>query len=218
MAVISVKFVFGHEVYFHLNPMQILTSFQKPDSTGRIQREQRVLSQSLGTSRYTQCAINQGFIEQTVLDMLKTTGKIHVERSVVPEKLMLDRSAIEREDTYPITIEIRHNVYDQGSSKVNGADRSNGGPRNRTEGAIDLTKSQEAMKSERVEIIKAKYLLGCDGGHSWTRRQVGLPLEGEQSDHIWGVIDIVPLTNFRAFFFFLLLEIEKRADMLIFLS
>ena len=49
----------------------------------------------------------------------------------------------------------------------------------------------------KVETIKAKYLLGCDGAHSWTRQQLGIPLEGNQTRNIWGVIDIIPLTNFR---------------------
>ena len=93
---------------------------------------------------------------------------------------------------------------------MNGSDKSNAAPSN------GMKKSQETVKSERVEIIKAKYLLGCDGGHSWTRRQVGLPLEGEQSDHVWGVIDIIPLTDFRMFFFsgvfLVLFEIKKRAN------
>lgn len=128
--------------------------------------------------------------------MLKTTGKVHVERDTLPEKLTIDRSSIEKKDAYPITIEIRHNVYDQDSSEVNRADRSKAAPSN------GIKKSEEMVQSERVEIIKAKYLLGCDGGHSWTRRQVGLPLEGEQSDHVWGVIDIIPLTDFRKFFLF----------------
>lgn len=46
------------------------------------------------------------------------------------------------------------------------------------------------------ETVKAKYLIGCDGAHSWTRRQLGIQLEGEQTDLIWGVLDIIPITNF----------------------
>lgn len=132
--------------------------------------------------------------------MLKTAGKVHVERSVVPEKLTMDQSNIVREDTYPITIEVRHKAYDHGSPEVNGADGSKSALSNGIEVNMNFLKNPETVQSERVEIIKAKYLLGCDGGHSWTRRQVGLPLEGEQSDHVWGVIDIIPLTNFRKFF------------------
>lgn len=138
--------------------------------------------------------------------MLETAGKVHVERSVVPEKFIIDRSTMDREEAYPITVLIRHNVCDQGSSEVNSAGRSKAGPSNRTE------KSQETMQSERVETIKAKYLLGCDGAHSWTQRQVGLSLEGEQSDHVWGVIDIVPLTNFRTFFYIIVFHVGGNSE------
>ena len=47
------------------------------------------------------------------------------------------------------------------------------------------------------EKIKAKYVVGCDGAHSWTRRQLGFQMEGEQTDFVWGVIDMIPLTDFR---------------------
>ncbi len=39
-------------------------------------------------------------------------------------------------------------------------------------------------------------MIGCDGAHSWTRRQLGFHMQGEQTDFIWGALDIVPITNF----------------------
>ena len=39
-------------------------------------------------------------------------------------------------------------------------------------------------------------MIGADGAHSWTRKQLGFELVGEQTDYIWGVIDIVPITDF----------------------
>ena len=50
-----------------------------------------------------------------------------------------------------------------------------------------------------IEVIKAKYLLGCDGAHSWIRQQFGVPLEGSRTHNVWGVIDIIPLTDFRKY-------------------
>lgn len=44
--------------------------------------------------------------------------------------------------------------------------------------------------------VRTKYLVGADGAHSVVRRSVGLNLEGESSDHIWGVIDFVAETDF----------------------
>ncbi len=30
---------------------------------------------------------------------------------------------------------------------------------------------------------------------SWTRRQLGFSMEGGQTDYIWGVLDVIPITN-----------------------
>ena len=34
------------------------------------------------------------------------------------------------------------------------------------------------------------------GAHSWVRKMLGIAMEGEQTNYIWGVIDIIPHTNF----------------------
>ncbi|KAK2746504.1 hypothetical protein FQN57_003130 [Myotisia sp. PD_48] len=44
--------------------------------------------------------------------------------------------------------------------------------------------------------VRSKYLVGADGAHSTVRRSLGLRLEGESMDHIWGVIDFVADTDF----------------------
>uniref|UniRef100_A0A4E9DWX9 Phenol 2-monooxygenase n=1 Tax=Gibberella zeae TaxID=5518 RepID=A0A4E9DWX9_GIBZA len=51
-------------------------------------------------------------------------------------------------------------------------------------------------KANTVEKIEAKYMLGADDAHSWVRKELGFKLEGESTDYIWGVLDIVPVTNF----------------------
>ncbi|KAG9610187.1 putative phenol monooxygenase, partial [Aureobasidium melanogenum] len=44
--------------------------------------------------------------------------------------------------------------------------------------------------------VRTKYLVGGDGAHSKVRKAMGLSLEGETSDHIWGVCDFVADTDF----------------------
>ncbi|PWY71716.1 hypothetical protein BO70DRAFT_389570 [Aspergillus heteromorphus CBS 117.55] len=49
--------------------------------------------------------------------------------------------------------------------------------------------------SERT--IRARYLVGCDGAHSWVRKRLGLFLEGDQTPNgHWGVLDCIPITDF----------------------
>ncbi|OOF99515.1 hypothetical protein ASPCADRAFT_393357 [Aspergillus carbonarius ITEM 5010] len=60
------------------------------------------------------------------------------------------------------------------------------------------TKSSSMQADEQPErTVQAKYLIGCDGAHSWVRKQLGLALEGDRTpDEHWGVIDCIPITNF----------------------
>ena len=44
--------------------------------------------------------------------------------------------------------------------------------------------------------LRSKYLIGADGAHSRVRQAMGLKLEGETTDHIWGVVDFVADSEF----------------------
>ncbi|CAE6447934.1 unnamed protein product [Rhizoctonia solani] len=48
----------------------------------------------------------------------------------------------------------------------------------------------------QIEIVRAQYLLGCDGAHSWTRSQLGIETVGETSSQVWGVVDGYVNTDF----------------------
>ncbi|KAL4904606.1 hypothetical protein BDW74DRAFT_185522 [Aspergillus multicolor] len=56
------------------------------------------------------------------------------------------------------------------------------------------TEVQDRQKERKT--IRSKYLVGADGAHSNVRRCMGLSLEGESLDHIWGVVDLVVDTDF----------------------
>jgi phenol 2-monooxygenase (NADPH) len=146
-----------------------------------------VLSQRVGISRFQQAVIHQGEIERSILQLLAQTSRIRVERNAVPEELDLNDELLESRDEYPITVKIRHAEYPPGKSTD---------PVNGRNGKI-WNNPHQSEGDAREEFIKAKYIIGCDGAHSWTRDQLGISLEGEQTDHVWGVMDIVPLTDFR---------------------
>ena len=50
--------------------------------------------------------------------------------------------------------------------------------------------------SATPKTVRAKYLVGADGAHSRVRQSMNLKLEGETTDHIWGVVDFVADTDF----------------------
>ncbi|KAH9968433.1 FAD binding domain-containing protein [Lactifluus volemus] len=43
-----------------------------------------------------------------------------------------------------------------------------------------------------TETVYAKFVIGTDGAHSWVRKTLGIAMDGEQTDFLWGVIDITP--------------------------
>lgn len=50
--------------------------------------------------------------------------------------------------------------------------------------------------SRQRKSIRAKHLVGADGAHSKVRHAMNLKLEGETTDHIWGVVDFIAETDF----------------------
>jgi flavin-dependent dehydrogenase len=48
-----------------------------------------------------------------------------------------------------------------------------------------------------AEIIRAKYLVACDGAHSWTRKYFEVPFRGQATDSLWGEYTHYQLTWFE---------------------
>lgn len=48
----------------------------------------------------------------------------------------------------------------------------------------------------QIETIKAKYVVGCDGARSMVRKSIGGNLRGDSADQAWGVMDVLPVTDF----------------------
>ncbi|OQE77469.1 hypothetical protein PENNAL_c0061G00603 [Penicillium nalgiovense] len=49
------------------------------------------------------------------------------------------------------------------------------------------------------DTIHARYLIACDGAHSWVRNQLDVPADEVSEASTWGVLDIVPITDFRLY-------------------
>lgn len=46
------------------------------------------------------------------------------------------------------------------------------------------------------ETIHARYVVGCDGARSEVRRSLGLELKGDSARQLWGVMDVLAVTDF----------------------
>src|SRR5690606_8192702 len=47
-----------------------------------------------------------------------------------------------------------------------------------------------------IRTVRARYVVGCDGARSVIRRSIGRSLHGDAQNHAWGVMDVLPVTDF----------------------
>ena len=47
-----------------------------------------------------------------------------------------------------------------------------------------------------VETVRARYVVGCDGARSSVRRSIGVELRGDAANKLWGVADMLAVTDF----------------------
>ncbi|KAG8672290.1 hypothetical protein FPOAC2_05668 [Fusarium poae] len=196
---------FADRVWKEANHM-IEICMWNPGPDGIIRRSDRIPDTIVGLSRFQQVVVQQGRIERFFLDNIKKYSKdqIKVERAVLPEAIEIDKTNIESTDSYPVTVKIRHLSEEEATppqqataSKTQASDglfRSNLVFDDEVDNDIALRQAQD--RDAVTETIHAKYVIGCDGARSWVRSQIGLELQGEASDFIWGVMDIIPKTDF----------------------
>ncbi|OTA97873.1 hypothetical protein M434DRAFT_7501 [Hypoxylon sp. CO27-5] len=173
-----------------------------PGPDGVIRRSDRIPDTIVGLSRFQQSVIHQGRVERFFLDNIKKYSKdtIKVERGVLPESLEIDESKVKDESSYPVTVKLRHLTVEEATpeQQLNGSKVSDGLFRSNLvhEDDEDDLIQKSRSRAGTGETVHAKYVIGCDGARSWTRRALGFELQGEATDFIWGVLDVIPITDF----------------------
>ncbi|KAJ7815418.1 FAD binding domain-containing protein [Mycena olivaceomarginata] len=158
--------------------------FYNPDQDGNLVPTSRIPDTEPNTSRFRHRVLNQGRIEDFLIDCMNTGG-LTVERSMSPLSLELSDSTTE---SHPVTVKVQHLVpVEEASDPSSGLYRSNI--------LSDEEFNRSASKGGKIESIKAKYVVGCDGARSWTRNQLGFSLEGDSANIYWGVMDARPITD-----------------------
>lgn len=126
--------------------------------------------------------------------------QIRVERKVIPTSLSIDEDEID-DDAHPLTVTLRHLSEEEATPTQQLGNLNDGLFRSNLadDDAGLLIQQSNWREHVREEVVRAKYVVGCDGAHSWTRKTLGKDFEmrGEMTDSIWGVLDIVPITDFR---------------------
>ncbi|KAF7344102.1 FAD/NAD-binding domain-containing protein [Mycena venus] len=133
----------------------------------------------LSTNSEVSILARNDIIEEILEERLKVEGVV-VERSGVPISLDVES---QDQDPYPVKVKVAW-LNEQIIREKNVSQEARG----------DLESVDGLV--EKFECIPAKFVIGCDGGKSWTRRQLGIAMEGNQTDLDWGVVDFTPRTNF----------------------
>lgn len=135
-----------------------------------------------GTSRFP-CGVllAQHRIEDVMLGSLKRSPCIEIMRQSVPVSMEIDSTQMAKLNSHPVTIKLRRATEKNSARVLNGTT-------NHDANGYQKENINNFDDPAHEETIRAKYVLGCDGAHSWTREQLGFHMEGEQWDFIWGVL------------------------------
>ena len=64
------------------------------------------------------------------------------------------------------------------------------------EGEGEGVEVQVSKADGKMETVRAKYVVGCDGARSGVRTALGLQLQGDSQNQAWGVLDALVITDF----------------------
>ena len=172
-----------------------------------------------GISRFSQgILLAQHRIEGLILEDLVGYSNVDIQRNVEPRSIAYNHSEAEKQSDHPVTVRKAHVGC---RNTVNPVTKTTSKEVVETSGQSKKRNLNGFYKHPVTEeVIRAKYVIGCDGVYSWTRAQLDFQMEGEQSDYIWGVLgelyarsyktvslitkadypfslDVVAITNFR---------------------
>ena len=129
-----------------------------------------------GLSRFP-CGVllAQHRIEAILIEEINQYPTVHIHHNVEPVSIDIDSSNVLDHSSHAIKIKLRPVERGHLDHQTNGV------------------KSSPAQKLEHPcqgdqETVHARYVIGCDGAHSWTRAQLGFCMEGEQTEYLWGVL------------------------------
>ncbi|KDQ19546.1 hypothetical protein BOTBODRAFT_102719 [Botryobasidium botryosum FD-172 SS1] len=143
-----------------------------PSSDGGIMRTALTPFIPIPTARYPfSVAFAQPRLEGCLRDGMKECGA-EVEQGVTPIILEIsdDKAILQSPTAYPVKA--------VGLSEV-----------------VDSAAASQVIGTES-EVVRAKFVVGADGAHSWVRQALGIDMIGESTNSVWGVVDFVPETDF----------------------
>ncbi|CCM01337.1 uncharacterized protein FIBRA_03386 [Fibroporia radiculosa] len=143
-----------------------MAAFYNPSPNGGIERTGRAPDVNASTARYPFEITLHQGAIEAIFLDSMRSMDVEVERPIVPTSLELSQDEAELKDPNAHPVKVVLKYLDP------------------------------IEAGTETEIVHAKFVVGADGAHSWVRKTLGIAMEGEQTDFIWGVLDFVPETDF----------------------
>jgi phenol 2-monooxygenase len=146
-------------------------------------------------------------MEQFFLDAIRasyssdedSSNVLQVERCTLPTSLEIDESTASNfgdPDVYPVKVTLRKLTEEEATPAQRLSNLSDGIFRSNlaAQDVDDLLERSQATAGAE-EVVRAKFVVGCDGAHSWVRKSLGkgFEMKGEMSDFIWYGLGCVAL-------------------------
>ncbi len=80
---------------------------------------------------------------------------------------------------------------------------------------MDAAEFGEVGGKGKIETIRARYVVGCDGARSGVRQAIGASLKGDSANHAWGVMDVLVNSDFPDIRFKSLIQSADEGSILI---
>ncbi|KAF7794992.1 hypothetical protein EIP86_006136 [Pleurotus ostreatoroseus] len=146
--------------------IEVLQAFYNPGSDGGIERTARVRNIDAPTARYPFAVTLHQGAIEQIFVDSLKSLGVTVDRPMVPVSIQLSEDSAELADPQSYPVKV-------------------------------VLKRLDALEGQTdTEIVHAKFVLGADGAHSWVRKSFDITMDGEQTDYVWGVVDIIPETDF----------------------
>jgi phenol 2-monooxygenase len=152
--------------------------------------------------------LHLGNTEAILIDAIQLRGGPRIERGVVPVAMELEEGVADDPDAYPLKIQLRHQKLEHLTAwRTNAHSVQADGTVHEERGGIDAAihsgrdgerDTEPVLTGEEgsLKTIRAKYVIGSDGAHSWVRRWLGFEMEGDSTNAVWGVVDAILDSDF----------------------
>lgn len=146
-----------------------MAAFYNPSADGGIKLTDRVPGITAENARYPFEVTLHQGAIEAIFLDSMRSMGVQVERPIVPVSLEITEDVVERSD--PNAYAVR----------------------------VTLSHLDPAPGQAPIEIVNAKFVVGADGAHSWVRKTLNISMDGEQTEYIWGVIDVIADTDLPDF-------------------